>query len=82
VITMEGNGVIAMDGGSSNGQGWWCHGRWDGGAMRWVMRQQWHETIAADAEAAQWEFGILDFALGLLADLKETRKVLQKHVLS
>ncbi len=33
VITMEGGGKIAMDGGSGNGQQWQCNGRRDGGAI-------------------------------------------------
>jgi hypothetical protein len=40
----------------------------DGGTaerLQWVMRQWWHETIAADAEAVQWEFGILDLCVFL-----------------
>jgi hypothetical protein len=48
--------MIAMDGGSSNGN--------DGSAMgggiaeksQWAMRRRRHETIAADAELVQSEF--------------------------
>jgi hypothetical protein len=32
-----------------------------------MQKQQWRrETIAANAEAAQWEFGILDFCFFVL----------------
>jgi hypothetical protein len=52
-------------------------GQWDGGGRMdgtmgsgrspLMQKQQWRrETIAANTEAAQWEFGILDFCFFVL----------------
>jgi hypothetical protein len=65
-ITMVGGGMIPMDGAAAMGNN---GSTMDSGTveqLRWAMRQQQCEAIAANAEAAQWEFGILDLCLLLL----------------
>ncbi len=41
-------------------------GRWTAEQLQWAMRRRQRETIAANAEAAQWEFGFLDLCFVLL----------------
>jgi hypothetical protein len=60
VITMDGSGVIAIVGGSSDGQRRQRNERQDSGAIVIGNEMRGCKTIAANAEAAQREFGILD----------------------
>ncbi len=57
MIMMDGGGVIAMDGGSNNGQQRQHNGRQDGGAIT-MGNERRCKTIATNAEAAQSKFDI------------------------
>ncbi len=56
-ITIDSSSMTAMAGSNSDGQQQWHNGQQDGGVLKWAIRGWRHETDAANAEVAQWEFG-------------------------
>ncbi len=55
--------MIAMDGAAVMGNNGSAMGGGTVEGLQWAMRHWWCETVAANAEVAQWEFGILDLFL-------------------